>query len=209
MQEPATDPFKPRTPANRRGHLLVLLAATSLSLPLGCSTIDQALQTSRLPCGPYRWAIKTLTDPDVILIKWQPEDSALRPLVELPPPPAEDSNRRLPSELQVYRIKAILVGVRLTLDHDIHLQLRDPLAPDIHMIAEIPDPLCAKGSGHEAEFAAARKQAELIHAKGGEPLVEVTGVGFFDSFHPGREHARNGFELHPVLALSELPPKRR
>jgi hypothetical protein len=33
-------------------------------------------------------------------------------------------------------------------------------------------------------------------------MVEVTGIGFFDYYTTG--HARNGFELHPVVDLKFL-----
>jgi hypothetical protein len=32
-------------------------------------------------------------------------------------------------------------------------------------------------------------------------IVEIDGVGFFDSNHNQRGRAPNGIELHPVLAL--------
>jgi hypothetical protein len=87
--------------------------------------------------------------------------------------------------------------------------LRDPLDPEVAIIAEIPSPGCAIGSGYESAFASARQIAESLSARKGETLVEISGVGFFDALRDQIGGAPNGFELHPVLELSEIQPARR
>ena len=69
------------------------------------------------------------------------------------------------------------------------------------MIAEIPASFCALGSGHESDYETARADARGI-AVGS--LIEITGVGFFDTIHSQTGVARNGFELHPVLRIRAL-----
>ncbi len=203
-------------PANSRAeryplqHFFAFLALAGLALLMGCSAVDRTVPQASLPCGIYRWPLKTLTDHGAKRIRWQPIDATLRHLVELPRPERIDEDHRTADEFRVYRIRAILVEVRPTTDQDLHLLLRDPVDPALRMIAEVPDPECAKGSGHEADFAAVRKRAASIHADGGEPLVEIMGVGFFDiPDHGIDQHAPNGFELHPVLSIREISAKGR
>ncbi len=66
------------------------------------------------------------------------------------------------------------------------------------MIAEIPAPECAVGTGLEKTSRRAR-HAVLAVTPG--ILVEVTGVGFFDFMHEQKGAAPNGIELHPVLGI--------
>ncbi len=77
------------------------------------------------------------------------------------------------------------------------------------MIAEVPDPECggACASGFAEVYGRVRQTLmDRLNAPGGDarPLVRVTGVGFFDSFHGQTGIAPNGIELHPVLAV-EFP----
>jgi len=191
-------------------HFFAFLALAGFALLLGCSAVDRTVRQASLPCGINRWPVKTLTDPDAKRIRWHPINATFRHLVELPRPAKIVEDHRTAVEFRVYRIRAILVGVRTTTDQDLHLLLRDPVDPAIRMIAEVPDPECAKGSGHEADFAAVRKLAASIHTEGGEPLVEITGVGFFDILDHGiDQHAPNGFELHPVLSIREISAEGR
>jgi hypothetical protein len=66
------------------------------------------------------------------------------------------------------------------------------------MIAEIPAPECARGTGFEAAYR--RTREALLTIRSGT-IVEVTGVGFFDFMHDQRGAAPNGIELHPVLVI--------
>jgi hypothetical protein len=84
-------------------------------------------------------------------------------------------------------------------DGDLHLLLADLDDPRSTLIAEIPHPWLAVGSGLEEVFR--EERLELSGRRTGR-IVVVTGVGFFD--RPGRGKSPNAFELHPVLAL-EFP----
>jgi hypothetical protein len=66
------------------------------------------------------------------------------------------------------------------------------------MIAEIPVPQCAEGTGHEQQHETARKTISSILPN---TVIEIIGVGFFDFIHEQRGAAKNGIELHPVLFL--------
>jgi len=183
---------------------LAILAAVALPEIFGCRTVNAALQKERIPCGVYRWRVKTLTDPDADAIRFEPIDTTIHDLGRLPRP-GPDHHRRTAQEFSVYRVKAVVVAIHTRLDQDLHLRLRDPDDPAAHLIAEIPNPECTRKSTYEPAFAAARRVAEALRARG-EALVEVQGVGFFDIRHVQAGKARNGFELHPVLKLTEIQP---
>jgi hypothetical protein len=191
----------------RTGCLAVLVAAALLEIS-GCRTINQTLQKRHIPCGVYRWRVKTLTDPEAEAIRFEPIDTTIHDLARLSRP-GPDHRRRRAEELSVYRIKAVVVAIQRRLDQDLHLRLRDPDDPDARLVAEIPNPECARGSPYESAFAAARRVAESLRARGGRTLVEIEAVGFFDTFHVAIGGARNGFELHPVLKLTEIPSENQ
>jgi hypothetical protein len=112
-----------------------------------------------------------------------------------------------PVELTLYRVRAkLLISLAHENDSDIHLLLTDPDHPEAQMIAEIPAPECAVGSGHEAEFRRARAVVRSLRLNS---LVEIDGVGFFDTIADRPYGAKNGIELHPVLGvrLIEARPK--
>jgi hypothetical protein len=110
-------------------------------------------------------------------------------------------DRRIePEELIVYRVKARLLKVRREKDSDLHLLLGDLEETDKRMIAEIPAPECAIGTGHEQEYRSAQTMLSSIRTNS---IVEIVGVGFFDFLHEQRGAAKNGFELHPVLSIRQ------
>lgn len=187
---------------------LAILAAAALPGIFGCRTVNAVLQKKRIPCGVYRWRVKTLTDPDADAIRFEPVDTTIHRLARLLRP-GPDHRRRRAEEFSVYRIKAVVVAIQRRLDQDLHLRLRDPDDPDAHLVAEIPNPECARGSPYESAFAAARRVAESLRARRGRTLVEIEAVGFFDTFHVAVGGARNGFELHPVLKLTEIPSENQ
>ena len=97
-------------------------------------------------------------------------------------------------------------------DHDYHLALRD--ADGSTMVAEIVDPKCLVDATHARwlhylEAARATVDRDLKVTKRGKTrkdvIATIAGVGFFDKIHGSsggqKGHARNGVELHPVLAI--------
>ncbi len=186
--------------------VLAILVAAALPGISGCRTINQTLQKRHIPCGVYRWRVKTLTDPEAEAIRFEPIDTTIHDLARLLRP-GPDHRRRRAQEFSVYRVKAVVASIHTRLDQDLHLRLRDPDDPAAHLIAEIPNPECTRQSPYEPAFAAARRVAEALRARGGETLVEVEGVGFFDIRHVQAGKARSGFELHPVLKLTEIQPE--
>jgi hypothetical protein len=181
------------------------LAIVVLVLAAGCRTVDRGLAKAHLPCGLYRWPVKTLVDPDAGSIHWTPIDTTIAHLMQLPRPEERKRKHRSALELYVYRVQAVVAAVHVQVDQDLHILLRDPDDPHLRMIAEVPSPMCASGV-EEASFAEVRKTALAIRKKKKPVLVEVTGIGFFDALHK-RGASHNGFELHPVITLIEVAPE--
>jgi len=154
-----------------------------------------------------RWPVKTLRDQDRGLVRFDPVDATIAELGRLPRP-AESAlkgrSRVPPEETTVYRVQGRLRYTLRGLDQDIHLIVEDLEDPRRVMIAEIPLPLFALGSGFGDAFRAERVEVRR-HRGGRREIVEVTGVGFFDT-HLRRLEGRssNGFELHPALSLRFL-----
>jgi hypothetical protein len=151
-------------------------------------------------CGYDRWPVKILGDKDCGRVNFQPVDTSIAklgaiPIHEIPYP----YDRRIePEELVVYRVKARLLRVQREKDSDMHLLLGDADESDKRMIAEIPAPECAEGTGHEQEYQAARNTLTSIRPNS---IIEIVGVGFFDFLHEQHGGAKNGLELHPVLSI--------
>jgi hypothetical protein len=188
----------------RRWLFYLLLVAAALSAPLFFGRMD---------VGGGRWPVKTFRDRDRDLVRMQPVDATVAELSWMPRP-ADDSFRGLrripPVELTVYRVEARLRDVIDGLDGDIHLLLADPKDPSRTMIAEIPMPMFAIGSGLGEIFEQERREVRRRRRSRGA-IVQVTGIGFFDpSTHDTLGVPRgNGLELHPVIALKFLAPETR
>lgn len=168
------------------------------------SASERAVEKARIPCGVYRWRIKTLADPEAQSIRWKPIDTTIRELVSMTSPAWFDRRKRNSNEFYVYRVRAILAKVHRNLDQDYHLELRDPDDPRARLVAEIPSPSCAKATTGYSELKATRLTARALRARRSQALVEVVGVGFFDRLHKPRGGAGNRFELHPVLEITEI-----
>ena len=69
------------------------------------------------------------------------------------------------------------------------------------MIVGIPDPACTADPTLAARFQAARDALRRVPKRG---QATFTGVGFCDFIYNQRGRAKNGFELHPVLAIERL-----
>lgn len=186
-----------------------------IALPVAAEMALRSSSTTRAggkKCGVERWPVKTLLDDDKGSINFTPVDASVADLVSIPRPDQQppQSNRIAPTELKVFRVRALLTLVKKEKDNDYHLVLADTDDPDTTIIAEIPLPACAAASSKKSAFEAARVDVDALLATldGGIPeeglSVEVEGVGFFDFLHGQTGVAPNGIELHPVLKLKAL-----
>jgi hypothetical protein len=159
-------------------------------------------------CGYDRWPVKIISDKDRSRVNFTPTDTTVAKLASIPihEIPYPRDRRIAPEELKVYKLQAMLIRVKRERDSDLHLIIADLDKPKVRMIAEIPAPQCAEGTGHEDEYNKAR--ALVLRISRGS-VIELIGVGFFDFLHDTRGAAKNGFELHPVLSVREnLPPRQ-
>lgn len=165
------------------------------------------------PCGEERWRVKTLSDADAPRVDFSSRPTTVAWLIRQPAPgPLRDDARDSPTEFETFTVRARLLEYKEERDRDFHLVLADLDDPSQTMIAEVPSANCsgACASSHSADFEAVRSELESRFGAAtdrfrrvpGEPVVRVTGVGFFDFLHQQRGVAPNGIELHPVLRIT-------
>lgn len=197
--------FQPRHRGTRRARLSVAAGQTASLV----GTLDAL-------CGVERWPVKTLSDPDASRVNLQPRLTTIAQLAALTPPTSLTQSRMAPVELQTFTVRARLVAMKREADSDLKLALADPGSASITMNAELPAAACVlqAASALQTKMDSARSAfvqacgnptSDLVTQLGG--VVTLTGVGFFDRRHGSRGEARNGIELHPVLALTG-PPER-
>jgi hypothetical protein len=162
-------------------------------------------QAAQRQCGYDRWPVKILSDKDRQRVNFTPVETTIAKLTAIPihEIPYPRDKRIEPEELKTFKVRGKLIEVRPEQDSDLHLIIADLDKPDIRMIAEIPAPQCAEGTGHEEDY---RKAREALQSIALGSVVEITGVGFFDFIHNATGTAKNGIELHPVLKLSAVKP---
>jgi len=178
----------------RRYALSLRLAILALSVPWMAARAQGA-------CGVERWPVKVLADRDRAAVRLdEAVPATVRELgaLEIPEIIYPNDRRIAPHELRVYRLTAIVWQINIAEDdRDWHVVLRDPVDNSM-MIVEIPDPRCTRDPALAARFQAARAELRRVPKRG---QATFTGVGFWDFIHNQRGRARNGFELHPVLAV--------
>jgi hypothetical protein len=150
--------------------------------------------------------VKTATDPGAASIGNVVHATTIAALTALRAPSVLPARSRIaPTETTIFSVQATLIGFKLEADSDYHLVLR---TGDKTMIAEIPDPPCAKGSPLLGGIETARAQFDArfrpsaVHFTYVAVPVTVTGVGFFDFNHGQDGVAPNAIELHPVLSVT-------
>jgi hypothetical protein len=157
-----------------------------------------------------RWQVKTLTDPAAKDIDPSPLWTYVRSLVALPapdPPPSRDQPRIQPWEFRTFIVPVRMMLARSKGDGDIHLVVADLDDEELTMVVELPS---ARVGARRKSIACTRR---FLVCRFGEPpfspawlklkgkRANIYGVGFFDRPHAAHG-ARNGIELHPVVALS-------
>src|SRR6266498_4571141 len=126
-----------------------------------------AVVTARSPAAParallcggdHRWDVKTLSDTDADLVRYDtPKRHRIEYMINRDDPHVGTHTPRDPAgkhfELTVYRLIGVqVVNARIEEDGDIHLVIADKY--DRKMIVEFPNTLCkgAKDSEHEDEM---------------------------------------------------------
>lgn len=169
------------------------------------------LTSTALACGTERWDVKTLADAGSASIDFNALPSSVDHLLMYPAPKnlRKLTSRVRPTETHVWRINALIIGMKQEADGDYHIVIGSPSFPTRTMIAEVPDPQCVP-EAYRPQIVAVREW--IIHIlwtpgnykKLPTPLlVTMTGVGFFDFLHGQTGVAHNGVELHPVLSIEK------
>lgn len=160
-------------------------------------------------CAVERAPVKTATDAQASQVRAIPLPATIASLHSIPAPrPLPHDGRVAPAETTIYSVTATLVAYRLTPQGEIQLVLSDDQRRTI--VATIPSPACAAGSGFLTEIAAARTAFERRYAATAAfqevwKAVEVQGIGFFDYFQGQRGLAPNGLSLYPVTKIDFTP----
>jgi len=178
-------------------------------------TLPALGETCGARCGVQRWPVKTLSDPSRELVNLTPVATTVEELAAIPRPGRfPQLGRNAPVELTTYEVTGCLgiIDRQPEADGDIHLVIGGLRDRRISLIAEVPDPgcegVCQSGLGYL--YATVRATLDSALASGrvspecnnDVPLIQVTGVGFFDRAHGQRGAAPNYIELHPVLGVT-------
>jgi hypothetical protein len=193
-----------RLPHPQRRTAVVVLATIAAA-----STVRLIVDTPPTPvaeaapllalCGSERWPVKTFSDSDRKKVNLSPRYRTVKQLGALPRESPRPQNGRTPAELRVYRVTATVMTTINEDDSDVHLILQGD--DGAQMIAEAPEPACAVDARDKRAINRARLVAQDIEP--GTKVVAI-GLGFFDFAHHQTGHARNYFELHPLLSLKRL-----
>jgi len=159
--------------------------------------------------GKDRWGVKTLTDADEASVNFNPENTTVNTLINIPLRKVIKYNtRRFGIEFNSYSLKCRIREYKLSSDGDYHLVLEDIDHPEITMIGEIPDPYCpsVQKSNHLEAFIQARKDFKnslLFAGKVDTSIYTITGIAFYDKVHGQLGAAQNAIEIHPILSISK------
>ena len=187
-----------------------MLFLGTLALFFSVSVVDSHAQEE---CGVERWAVKTLSDSDTSLVRFDSaETTTVSELARLPKLKVGHSTARLPEERVVYRVTGVVTHYKKEEDRDLHLVLK-ALDTDSTIVIEVPDPSCPEvvPTSRAAAYANIMQWVKdsignpTTKFKGANKLVTVTGVRYADFWHNQRGMAHNCLELHPILTIQSAP----
>jgi len=179
---------------------VVALVATAVGAALREQTVPAAHAAPlRILCGKERWSVKTFSDSDRWKVSLTRRYRTVKQLNALTRPSHRPADGRTPDELKTYRVTATVMTSINEDDGDVHLVLMG--SDGSKMIAEAPEPACSLHSRDRSAINAARLVAQDVQP--GTKVIAV-GIGFFDFAHRQTGHARNYFELHPLISLRPL-----
>jgi hypothetical protein len=162
-------------------------------------------------CGPYRWGVQTLSDPDRRAVDLTPARIGVAALRDLTPPGSLDAStpRLHGSERRVFRVNARIVRATVQPNGDV----RAIVAPrdDVNrtMAVEFHRRSCIRYVYERDPQAHARR--DLLDSCGAiaagsftelKGLVTIEGVGFWNGDPTAADAAPNGIELNPVIGFS-------
>jgi len=158
--------------------------------------------------GEEHWAQKVLIDKAADSIDLTILPATIKDLTsidtKLPENKYKESKPRMEIERHIYQIKhCIISDILRENDNDLHLVIED--GHGNHMIAEVPDELCAdaKKSDWSGNFEEVRITVLKYANNYRHFLFTVTGVLFVDKSHGQTGVAPNSIELHPIIDIKK------
>ena len=176
---------------------------------LGSIVLGPSAVAAQTKCGYQRWPVKIWADDDAAKVDTVPVPITVAELVKIPRPETKFPQRsRVPGvEFQTFLLRARFVtALPQDDDSDIHLVVRDLEVDEAMLVTEIPHPDCAVGHPLAPVYEQARKALRTVPR---DAIIEIVGLGFFDTLHGQRGMASNGIEIHPVLRLRVISPAPR
>jgi len=191
----------------------MIVAAGALAATFaGSSSLTNHSGQSKKCVGMQRWEVKTLQDETATQINFTPKTISLSDILSKEKTSewslAKD-NERQQDEFQVFRVRGKIPFINTEEDGDIHIELVDENNPDLHLVAEIPNPDCeiTKNSPFKDKFRKSRNQFlnkyqdKSVWSKS---VFEITGVLFHDKSNHGTGGNPNGVEIHPVFSIKKI-----
>jgi hypothetical protein len=174
----------------------------------GSTLLAPSAVAAQTKCGVLRWPVKIWADDDAAKVDTVPVPITIAELVRVPRPQTTFPQRsRVPGvELQTFQLRARFVSAHTQDDDsDIHVIVRDLDVPEAMLVAEIPHPGCTADERLARVYDEARRALRTVPR---DAIIEIVGLGFFDTLHGQRGMAPNGLEIHPVLRLSRALRRR-
>lgn len=169
-------------------------------------------------CGTWRWAVKTLTDPEGIHILTK--DVKFTSITDLATETAprklstgKNFEGRLEGEDELVRVNALIVKYKKEPDQDYHIVLQDPYS-EYTIVSEIPDPNCDNLSEYpelQERYRTLRSWLDsklkiTTRMKVADPAipVKIEGVAFWDAPHGASGASDQGREIHPITDIISI-----
>jgi hypothetical protein len=160
-------------------------------------------------CGVERWPVKVAADKNAVLIEDYVRTASVAELGALAgprDPAARQDTRFLPEEAMVWEISGKLLSIQKMADGDLRLVVTDPYNPPAMVVANAPDPGCARDSRFAQNIRAVRDALDrrfgrVSWATPGVP-VTMTGIAYFGVRRSEPGAAPNDIELHPLIGIA-------
>lgn len=196
----------------KHGRKMAVAAGALAATFAGASNLPSHSGQSTKCVGVQRWEVKTLQDETAAQINFTPKTISLNDIlskVKTADWSLAKDNMRQQDEFQVFSVTGKIPFVNTEGDGDIHIELMDETNPDLHLVAEIPNPDCeiTKNSPYKDKFRKTRNdflnkyQDKSVWSKG---KFEITGVLFHDKDNHGTGGNPNGVEIHPVMSIKKI-----
>jgi hypothetical protein len=184
-----------------RRLVVVSVAMATVLAPALVPVAQGQTEAQRVPCGVWRWDVKTLSDSHNHDVNFTPQAATVQHLRTLHAPGSLSTStpRIWPVEKKTYRVHAQVLKATIEDDSDIHLIIAIPGSASQTMIVEFPDPHCVASAFKRPAIAAAR--AALLSNCGAISSSSFTNLPLLG---PLKIAAR----IDPLQAIGHWPGER-